>query len=74
MLGKAERLQRTLRGCASSMLHAMFVPNIMWSCAINTIVHLCNRTFSRALGPFGGVPFTLVTGEVSYAFTFRDMM
>jgi hypothetical protein len=52
MLGKAERLRRTLRGCASSMLHAMFVPNIMWSCEINTIVHLFNRTFTRALGPF----------------------
>jgi hypothetical protein len=42
MLGKAERPWRTLRDCASSMLHAMSVPNNMWSCAIITVVHLRN--------------------------------
>jgi hypothetical protein len=51
MLGKAERPWRTLRDCASSMLHAMYVPNNMWSCAISTVVHLRNRTFSIAVGP-----------------------
>jgi hypothetical protein len=39
MLGKAERPWRILRDCASSMLHAMSVPNSMWSCAISTVVH-----------------------------------
>jgi hypothetical protein len=42
MMGKAERPWRTLRDCASSMLHAMSVPNIMWLCAISTVVHLRN--------------------------------
>jgi hypothetical protein len=71
MLGKAERPWRTLRDCASSMLHAMFVPNNMLSCAINTMVHLRNNTFNRAVGPSGGVPLTLLTGAVPYASIFR---
>jgi hypothetical protein len=50
MLGNAEHLWRTLRDCASVMLHAMYVPMITWSCAIITVVHLRNRTFSRAVG------------------------
>jgi hypothetical protein len=60
MVGKAERPWRTLRDSASTMLHAMFVPNNMWSCAIITLVHLRNRTFSRAVGPPEGVPLTLL--------------
>jgi hypothetical protein len=71
MMGKAERPWRTLRDCAPSMLHAMFVPNSMWSCAISTIVHLRNRTYNRVVGPSGGVPLTLLTGTVPDASTFR---
>ena len=71
MLGKAERPWRTLRDCASSMLHAMSVPNSMWSCAISTVVHLRNRTYSRAVGPSGGVPVTILTGAVPDASVFR---
>jgi transposase InsO family protein len=71
MLGKAERPWRTLRDCASSMLHAMFVPNNMWSCAIGTVVHLRNRTYSRVVGPSGGVPVTLLSGAVPDASVFR---
>jgi hypothetical protein len=71
MLGKVDRPWRTLRDCSSSMLHAMSVPNIMWSCAISTVVHLRNRTFSRAVGPSGGVPLTLLTWAARDAPTFR---
>jgi hypothetical protein len=71
MLGKAERPWRTPRDCASSMLHAMSVPDSMWSCAISTVVHLRNRTYIRAVGPFGGVPITLLTGVVRDAYVFR---
>jgi hypothetical protein len=46
------------------MLDAMSAPNNMWSCAINTIVYLRNRTYSRAIGPSGGVPLALLTGNV----------
>jgi transposase InsO family protein len=70
-LGKAERPWRTLRDCASSMLHAMSMPNSTWSCAINTVVYLRNRTYTRAVGPFGGVPITLLTGAVPDASVFR---
>jgi hypothetical protein len=71
MLGKAERPWRKLRDCASSMLHAMSVPNNMWSCALSTVVHLCNRTFNIAVGLYGGVPLTLLTGAVPDASAFR---
>jgi hypothetical protein len=71
MLGKADRPWRTLRDCASSMMHAMSVPNNMWSCAMSTVVHLRNRTFNRAVGPFGGVPLALLTCTVPDASTFR---
>jgi hypothetical protein len=53
------------------MLHVMSVPNSMWSCAISTVVHLRNRTYSRAVGPYGGVPITLLTGAVPDASIFR---
>jgi hypothetical protein len=46
MLGKAERPWRTLLDCAFSMLHAMSVPNNMWSCAISTLVLLVLGTDS----------------------------
>jgi hypothetical protein len=71
MLGKAERPWRTLRDCASSMLHSLSVPNSMWSCAISTVGHLRNRTYSRAVGPSGGVPITLLTEAVPNASVFR---
>jgi hypothetical protein len=53
------------------MLHAMSVPYSMWSCAISTIVHLRNRTYSRVVGPYGGVSITLFTGAVPNASIFR---
>jgi hypothetical protein len=54
------------------MLHATCFPNKMWSCAINTLVHLRNRrTFSRAVGPSEGVSLTLLTCTVPNASTFR---
>jgi hypothetical protein len=37
------------------------VLNSIWSCAVSTFVYLRNRTFSRAVGPSGGVPLTLLT-------------
>jgi hypothetical protein len=43
----------------------------MWSCAISTVVHLRNRTFSIAIGPSGGVPLTLLTCTVPDPSTFR---
>jgi hypothetical protein len=52
-------------------MHAIFVPNNMWSCAISTVVHLRNRIFNRALGPSGGVLLTFLTGIVPDASTFR---
>jgi transposase InsO family protein len=64
MLGKAERPWRTIRDNASAMLHSMAVPNSMWSCAIITVVYLRNRTYSRSVGPTGGIPLTLLTSSV----------
>jgi hypothetical protein len=72
MLGKAERPWRALRDCASSMLHAIYVCNSMWSCAINKVMYLRNRTYSRVVGPSGRVPLTLlITGTVRDAYAFR---
>jgi hypothetical protein len=61
MLGKAERPLHTIRDNAFAMMHSMSVPNSIWSCAINTVVHLRNRTSSRAVGPSSGVHVTLLT-------------
>jgi hypothetical protein len=43
----------------------------MWSCAISTVVPLRNRTYIRAVGPFGRVALTLLTGAVLDASAFR---
>jgi hypothetical protein len=48
MLGKAERPWRTIRDNDFAMLHSKAVPNSMWSCAVNTVVYLHNRTPSRS--------------------------
>jgi hypothetical protein len=71
MLGKAERPWRTLRDSASSILHAMSVPSSMWACAISTVVHLRNRTYTRVVGPSGGVSLTCLTAIVLDASAFR---
>jgi hypothetical protein len=71
MLGKAERPWRTIRDNASAMLHSMAVPNSMWSCAVSTVVYLRNRTYSRSVGPTGGIPLTLLTSSVPDASKFR---
>jgi hypothetical protein len=61
MLGKAERPLRTIRNNAPTMMPIIFAPNSTWSCTLNKVVYLRNRTFSRAVGPSGGVPLTLLT-------------
>jgi hypothetical protein len=61
MLGKAKPPLRTIRDNASAMLHNMYVPNSMCSCAVNVVVCLRNRTFIRAVGVSGGVPLTMLT-------------
>jgi hypothetical protein len=71
MLGKAERPWRTIRDNASAMLRSMAVPNSMWSCAVINFVYLRNRTYSRSVGPNGGVPLTLLTSSVPDASKFR---
>jgi hypothetical protein len=43
----------------------------MWSSAVNTIVHLRNRTFSRPFGLPGDVPITLVTSKAPDKSKFR---
>jgi hypothetical protein len=43
----------------------------MWSCAINNIVFMRNRTFSRAVEPANGVPLTLLTGAIHDASALR---
>jgi hypothetical protein len=43
----------------------------MWSCAVNTVVYLRNRTFTRAVGPSVGVPLTLLTSARPDASKFR---
>jgi hypothetical protein len=73
ILGKqAERPWRTLRDCASAMIHAMSVSPAMWSCAINTNVFLGNCKFNRTAGPRGGVFLTLLTGAIPDASVFRE--
>jgi hypothetical protein len=49
MLVKAERPLRRIRDNASPMLHISAVPNLMWSCAVSTVVYLRNRTYSRSV-------------------------
>jgi hypothetical protein len=71
MLGKAERPWRTIRDKASAMLHSMAVPNSMWSCVVNGVVYLRNRTYNRSVGPNGGIPLTLLTSYVPHASRFR---
>jgi hypothetical protein len=63
MLGKAERPWRTILDNASAILHCMAVPNLLWSCAINTVVYLRNRnrTYIRSEGHPNGVPVALLT-------------
>jgi hypothetical protein len=71
MLGKAERPWRTIRDNASAMLHSMAVPNSMWSCAVNTVVYLRNRTYNRSVGLTSGIPLTLLKSSVPDASKFR---
>jgi hypothetical protein len=71
MLGKAERPWRTIRDNASAMLHSMAEPNSMWSCVVSTVVYLRNRTYTRSVGPSGGIPLTLLTSSVPDASKFR---
>jgi hypothetical protein len=71
MLGKAERPWRTSIDNASALLHSTSVPNSMWSCVINTVAHLRNRMFSRAVGVSGGVLLTLLTSQEPDASKFR---
>jgi hypothetical protein len=61
MLRKAERPWRTIQDNAFAMMHNMLVPTAMRSCAVSTLVYFRNLTFSRAVGPSGGVPLTLLT-------------
>jgi hypothetical protein len=71
MRGKAERPWRTLRVNAFAMLHSMAVPNSMWSCVVNAVVYLRNRTDSRSVGLTGGIPLTLLTSSAHDASKFR---
>jgi hypothetical protein len=53
------------------MMHNMSVPNAMWSCLVCIVVYLRNRTFSRAIGPYGGAPLTLLSRVKPDASKFR---
>jgi hypothetical protein len=48
-------------------MHIMYVPNSMRSCAVSTVVYM----LSRAVGPSGSVPLTLITSAQPDASTFR---
>jgi hypothetical protein len=71
MLGKADRTWGTLRDSASALLRGMSVPKSMRSCAINTVVYLRNRMFSRVVGASGGFAPTLLTSQAHDASKFR---
>jgi hypothetical protein len=43
------------------MFHSMAVPNSIWLCDVNIAVYLRNRTYSRSVGPKGGILLTLLT-------------
>jgi hypothetical protein len=43
----------------------------MWSCAVNTVVYLRNRTYNRSVGLTCGIPLILLTSSVPDAFKFR---
>jgi hypothetical protein len=43
----------------------------MWSCAVNTLVHIRSRTFGRAKGLSSGVPITLLMSKAPDASKFR---
>jgi hypothetical protein len=53
------------------MIHCMSVPNSMWSWAVSVVVHLRNRTFSRAGRLPGDVPITLLTSKALEGSKFR---
>jgi hypothetical protein len=71
MLGKAERSWRTIRDNASAMLLSMAVPNFVWSCAVNIVVYLRNRTYNRSVGLSGGVFLTLLSSFAPDVSKFR---
>jgi hypothetical protein len=72
MLGKAERPWRIIiRDNASALIHCMYIFNSMWRCAVSIVIYLCNHTFSRAVGPSGGVPVTLLALVEPNAYKFR---
>jgi hypothetical protein len=71
MFGKAERPWRSIRDNAYAMLYTMAVPDSMWSCAVNNVVYLRNRTYNRSVGLTGGIPLTLLTSSVLDASKFR---
>jgi hypothetical protein len=64
MLGKAECPWNSIRDNASAILPNTAAPNSMWSCAVNTVVYLRNRTYSRSVGLTGGIPLTLLTSSL----------
>jgi hypothetical protein len=39
--------------------------------AVNTVIYMCKRVLSRAIGPSGGVPLTLMTMTALNASYFR---
>jgi hypothetical protein len=43
----------------------------MWSCAVNNVVYLSNRTYCRAFGLSGGAQVTMLTSTASDASKFR---
>ena len=48
--GKAERFNRTIMDKAMAMLHAAGLSLGFWECAVDTAVHVYNRTPTRTLG------------------------
>jgi hypothetical protein len=53
------------------MLYNMAVPNSMWSCVVNIVVYLHNRTYNRSVGLTRGIPLTLLTSWALDASKFR---
>ena len=63
MLGKCERMWRTLTYAAQAMMSDCGLPKQFWHYAILAAVHIKNRSYSTGAGPSGGIPYELLYGR-----------
>ena len=60
MLGKCERMWRTLTYAAQAIMSDCGLPKQFWHYAIMAAVHIKNRSYSTGAGTNGGIPYQLL--------------